>query len=685
MRRAAAAAPAAALVLLALCGPFVAPHRADETTTGPFAPPGPGRLLGGDELGRDVLSRLLDGGFGLTATAAAIAVLVTVLAAVLGALSALEGPLARGVDICTDLLVLLPPLLVAMLVLLRSGGGSGWRAAGALLLVAVVAGTPYSARVFGGAATVVAKNGFVEVALSNGVGPWRVALEEILPNLRATFVTQLALRFVEATALVSTVAFLRLPAALGPSNWAVMVRDSVGPGLWLNPWAAAAPAIAIVALSLAVRYAIVAYAPTPARSAQALQPQAEIEPKAGTMTAVLGVSGSGKTTALVRLTSPPGLHGEELRIFRRTQISFVGQDPGSELTPTMRVAALLAETAIRPERISGLVARLGIDESCLRKKPRELSGGEQRRVALARALLRENPVLVVDEPFAGLDPTRRDAIAALLRETADEGVAVVASGHDETTLRAIADETVVIRPSGATPRRAVPSASARGPGPAIAEAADRQGAVFSASGLSISCPNGRKLVENGCFELVAGTLTGLVGDSGAGKTTLARVMVGLGKPQAGDWTKLPPRAIQLVPQNPAGTLNPRRSVRQTLLAAARTNDRPENGSAGDEAAALLGRVGLAPDLADRLPGQLSGGQRQRVAVARALAHRPVVLVCDEVTSALDAKTAEEVMRLLGELAAEEGLAALVISHDIDLVERHCRRVLTLRGGKLAER
>ncbi|MGL6234489.1 MAG: ATP-binding cassette domain-containing protein [Segniliparus sp.] len=678
MRRVAAVLPAAALVFVALCGPLFAPHRADEAVTGPFAPPGPGSPLGGDELGRDVLSRLLDGGLGLTVTAAVIAVLVTALAAVLGALSALEGPLARGIEACTDLLVLLPPLLVAMLVLLRLGGGSGWSAAGALLLVAVVAGTPYSARVFGGAAAVVAKNGFVEVALSNGSGHWRVAVEEILPNLRATFVTQLALRFVEATALVSTVAFLRLPAALGPSNWAVMVRDSVGPGLWLNPWSAAAPALAIVALSLAVRRAIMAYAPAPAETAHTPPPQSAIEPKPGRMTAVLGASGAGKTTALLRLTSPPGLDGEELRSFRRTKISFVGQDPGSELTPTMRVAALLAETASRPERIPELLARLGIDESCLRKKPRELSGGEQRRVALARALLRENPVLVVDEPFAGLDSARRDVVAALLREAADEGKAVVASGHDEAMLRAMADEVVVV--GEAAPR--LEGRTDRPLGERAPQLSEPPGVVFEARGLRISCPNGRMLLEDGDFELAAGTLTGLVGDSGTGKTTLARVMVGLQQPQSGEWTKLRPRAIQLVPQNPAGTLNPRRTVRQALLAATRENGRRATGGPGADVAGLLGQVGLSPELADRLPGQLSGGQRQRVAVARALAHRPAVLVCDEVTSALDARTAAGVMRLIGDLAAEEGLSALVVSHDLDLVEQHCHRVLALRDGKL---
>jgi ABC-type glutathione transport system ATPase component/ABC-type dipeptide/oligopeptide/nickel transport system permease subunit len=675
--RAGAVTPAVLVALAALSGPLVAPHNAETAVTGPFAPPGPGAPLGGDELGRDVLSRLLDGGFGLTATSAVIAVVVTLLAAVLGTLSALEGPLARAIHICTDLLVLLPALLVAMLVLLRLGGGSGWATASALLLVAILAGTPYSARVFGGAAAVVAKSGFVEVALANGFGPWRVAAEEILPNLRATFVTQLALRFVEATALVSTVAFLRLPAPLGPSNWAVMVRDSVGPGLWLNPLAAAAPAFAIVALSLAVRRAIMAYAPVPCGPESIPEPHGVIEPAEGKLTAVLGASGSGKTTALLRLVSPPELAGEALRRFRRTQISFAGQDPGSELTPTMRVSALLSETAARPERIPELVERLGLAPAHLRKKARELSGGEQRRVALARAVLRENPVLVVDEPFAGLDSVRRDAVAALLREIADEGKAVVASGHDETTLRAVADEVTTIGEdvefAPATKRKEQGAASARAP----------HRVVFEARNMQIRSQDGTTLLADGAFQLRAGTLTGLVGDSGAGKTTLARAMVGLGAPQSGDWTALPPRSIQLVPQDPAGTLNPRRTVRQTLLGAAPRNEQDKHDRHGADVAGLLGQVGLPAELAERLPGQLSGGQRQRVAVARALAYRPTVLVCDEVTSALDARTAESIMLLIGELADEQGLAALVISHDHRLVERHCQHVLTLQNGTLS--
>jgi peptide/nickel transport system ATP-binding protein len=197
------------------------------------------------------------------------------------------------------------------------------------------------------------------------------------------------------------------------------------------------------------------------------------------------------------------------------------------------------------------------------------------------------------------------------------------------------------------------------------------------------------------FELEAGDALAVVGPSGAGKTTLGRLVVGLHTRGSGtvrlDGVALHRRAerrspaqrrrVQLVPQDPLGSLNPRRTVGATLARPLALHARCPAGARPDRVRELLDAVGLPAELAERYPDTLSGGQRQRVAIARALAAEPDVLVCDEITSALDPHTAGDVMALLGDLRARRGLALLLISHDLELVATHTRRVLALEGGR----
>ena len=137
-----------------------------------------------------------------------------------------------------------------------------------------------------------------------------------------------------------------------------------------------------------------------------------------------------------------------------------------------------------------------------------------------------------------------------------------------------------------------------------------------------------------------------------------------------------------MPQDPLGSLNPRHTVRTTLTRPLVLHRRCPAGRRPRRVLELLAAVGLDESLVDRYPAHLSGGQRQRVAIARALAAEPDVLVCDEVTSALDPATAEAVMVLLDGLRRERGLALMVISHDLALVAAHTGDVLALRDGRV---
>jgi len=193
--------------------------------------------------------------------------------------------------------------------------------------------------------------------------------------------------------------------------------------------------------------------------------------------------------------------------------------------------------------------------------------------------------------------------------------------------------------------------------------------------------------------IARGETLGLVGESGSGKTTLARVALGLVAPTAGEvrleGVPLGPRdrrrgALAVVFQHPEWALNPRlrcgTSVAEPLVVQ----------GVGDRAArrarvhAILADVGLDPALADRYPGELSGGQRQRMAIARALATRPRFVVFDEAVSALDVSVQSQILNLVKRLQAENGFAALFISHDLAATRYVAHRIAVMRHGTILE-
>jgi len=206
------------------------------------------------------------------------------------------------------------------------------------------------------------------------------------------------------------------------------------------------------------------------------------------------------------------------------------------------------------------------------------------------------------------------------------------------------------------------------------------------------------VVHDVTLDLAPHECLALVGESGSGKTTLARSIAGLHAGRTGQITlngtplanaararsREMRRAIQYVFQNPYGSLNPRRTVGQIIRQPLEVFGRAKGAQADRQVAELLERVSLTGSYADHYPDQLSGGERQRVAIARALICEPSVLVCDEVTSALDVSVQAAIVELLAKLQRELGLAMLFVTHNLPLVRSIAQRVAVMNQGRIVE-
>ncbi len=224
------------------------------------------------------------------------------------------------------------------------------------------------------------------------------------------------------------------------------------------------------------------------------------------------------------------------------------------------------------------------------------------------------------------------------------------------------------------------------------------GVDFPVRGAAFAPPQALRAVDDVSFSVDRGAIVGVVGESGSGKTTLGRAILRLVEPTRGsvrfdgiDLAGLDARALlpvrrrlQAVFQDPAGSLNPVMRIGAAIGEAFAIHGIGDRRDRPARVAALLDRVGLPADAADRLPHALSGGQRQRVGIARALAVGPDMIVADEAVSALDVSVQAQIVNLLADLRADLGLAMLFIAHDLAVVDHLCDRVVVLYLGRVME-
>jgi peptide/nickel transport system ATP-binding protein len=421
----------------------------------------------------------------------------------------------------------------------------------------------------------------------------------------------------------------------------------------------------------------------------------------GRITGLAGRSGAGKSSLALALVGYLVTEGEVLfrgaPVTRRlwgAELAYLPQDPATALNPALRVGGQIEEV-LRAHRVrtrpEDLLARVGLhDPGLLRRRPRELSGGEQQRVAIALAVACAPSVLILDEPTTGLDARTKAGVVELVESlTRKDGIATLLVSHDLPLLAAVCDDVLVME-AGELVEAEPPVLEPRPLGPLPATAAMP---LLSATELRHSYG-----LDGVSFELPPGGSLGVAGESGSGKTTLLHAIAGLLRaagslhlsgrllePTVTGRSRGELRAIQLVFQNPDSTLNPSHSV-GTILGRPLKLFRADI-PAGERrlvAAGMLERVELSARLLDRRPRELSAGQRQRVAIARALAAGPEILLCDEITSALDAATQTALLELLAELRLTEHLSLVVVSHDLGLLGDLTDDLIVLGSGRVLE-
>jgi microcin C transport system ATP-binding protein len=426
------------------------------------------------------------------------------------------------------------------------------------------------------------------------------------------------------------------------------------------------------------------------------------------------------------------LRDSALRAIRGDRISMIFQEPMTSLNPlhtieqqvgeVLKIHRGLSDRAARI-RVLDLLDKVGIDDpkGRLASYPHQLSGGQRQRVMIAMALANEPDLLIADEPTTALDVTIQAQILDLLAKLKDEfHMAMLLITHDLGIVRKMADRVCVMNNGeiverGATqqifaspqhpytkhllasePKGAPPPANAKAP--TILEAKDLRVWFPIKRGFLRSIVGYIKAVDGIDLAVKEGQTLGVVGESGSGKTTLGLALlrlvssvgpiVYLGNRIDGyDSKRMRPlrRHMQIVFQDPYGSLSPRLSVGQIIEEGlAIQNPGLSQNERDARVARALKEVGLDPAFRDRYPHEFSGGQRQRIAIARALVLEPKFLILDEPTSALDVSVQAQIVDLLRDLQRRHKLAYLFISHDLKVVRALANSIIVLRYGKVVE-
>jgi peptide/nickel transport system ATP-binding protein len=467
----------------------------------------------------------------------------------------------------------------------------------------------------------------------------------------------------------------------------------------------------------------------------------------GEVLALIGESGSGKTTTALALMGYArrgcrisggsvhvgdvdvlALKPRQLRALRGRTVAYVAQSAAASFNPSRCILDQVVEPAVLHGKLRraeaelkaiALFRELALPEPELigSRYPHQVSGGQLQRLMAAMALITDPEVVILDEPTTALDVTTQiEVLRAFRRVVRERQVTAVYVSHDLAVVAQMADRILVLRDGCmrelSTTERLLTApqheytksllAAARPSPRAQAPLADDAEPLLRLRGVSAGYgPRGADgqpaipILSDIDLELPRGQAIGVIGESGSGKTTLARAVAGLLAPCAGtmefrgqalkprlaDRSRDELRRIQIVFQSADTALNPSQTIERILA-------RPLQFYKGLSGAALQRRieelldlVQLPRSLAKRLPAGLSGGQKQRVSLARALAAEPDLILCDEVTSALDTVVGAAVLDLMAQLRRDLGVSYLFISHDLHTVRAVCDEIVVMQHGR----
>ena len=459
----------------------------------------------------------------------------------------------------------------------------------------------------------------------------------------------------------------------------------------------------------------------------------------GEVLGLIGESGAGKSTlglASIGFTRPGcriaggevtfdgmdllAMPQRQLRSLRGTRLAYVAQSAVISFNPAHRIIDQTIETAVSAGKAAHAAARAtALDlyrqlrlpdvEQLARRYPHQVSGGQLQRAMTAMAMSCRPDLIVFDEPTTALDVTTQVEVLAAIRKVVKEHqTAAIYITHDLAVVSQMADRILVLRNGLAVeeaPTRDMLAAPREPYTRSLWSVRDlhkparpREGSILDIRNVTARYGRGITVLDDVTVTVPRGRTLAVVGESGSGKSTLARVAMGLLPPVSGDVlfnaTALPPsvdkrsqdqrRQIQLIYQSADTALNPRQRVRDLVGRRSELYFGIKGAEKDRRTVELLDMVELGEKYIDRYPGELSGGQKQRVSIARALAAKPDLMICDEVTSALDQIIQREILKLLMRLQQETGVSYMFITHDIATVRAIADEIVVMNRGKVVQ-